>query len=180
MRFSLPLTIAFTGLLFASCAGTRIVGNDVELSHPVGRIGTSAAGGEMADAIAVAMNESERCDAQVLDIQATLTLLKELGIPSYHASRPANMERMKSKGLDAYLRVETTPRLTGGDPGSIEVKLLSTHDPNQCVQFVWHNAWGGMPGSTADRVMRKGPAAAAKEIATELVRRLAPASVQEP
>ena len=101
-----------------------------------------------------------------------LRLVKKLGIPSVQASRPQNLKLLKSEGLDAYLRVATTLKSLTGEPESVEVKLLSTHDPAQFIQFVWNNGWG-IPGSLADAVARVDQSEAAAEIAAEIVRRLA-------
>lgn len=180
MRYSLSLLAVFLGSHLCSCVGTRIVGNDVQIPHAIEKIATSPSGGEMADAIATALSQSETYDLEVLDTSATLSLLTELEIPSVRASLPENMEHMRARGVDAYLRIEMTHHLISEDPGDVNVRLFSTHHPEQCLQFTWHNARGGMRGSLADASMRKGRSAAADEIAAELVRRLTPSLTPNP
>lgn len=174
MKKWLFLLVVLPGLLLASCRSTAIVGEDSQILHPVVRIGTSPSGGDTADLVANQLNGSEGGSIHALTTQETLTILKELGVPSVRASTPENLKLLRSRGLDAYLRIEMRQHVVSEDPDSIDVKLFSTHDSAQRIAFVWHNARGGMKGSPADATMRKDQAEAAREITAELLRRLAP------
>ena len=49
--------------------------------------------------------------------RSTITMLERLGIPSVQASRKQNLERLKSEGLDAYLRGTATRTFIGANQG---------------------------------------------------------------
>ncbi|MFT7485830.1 MAG: hypothetical protein ACI9F9_001681 [Candidatus Paceibacteria bacterium] len=173
MRFPNFIIGALTAICFASCAGPDIAGNHTVFSHEVSVIGTSARGGEMTKAIVASMNESESCEASVMTTDASVDALKGLNIKSVQASRPENLAKLRELGWDAFLRIDTTNNPMADSPKSVTVTLISTHDPEQVIEFVWTNAWGGMPGSLADASMRKGLADAAALVSDELTARLA-------
>ncbi len=172
MRFRSLIVTVCTLLVFTACAGPDIVGNETVFSRPVKIIGTSAAGGEIADGISLAINESDETDVQVLDVKTSLAVLKELGIQSVHASRPENLAKLRERGWDAYLRVETKRHKVSSDPGEVTVVLIHVHQPEERIEFVWSNAWGGAPGSLADASMRLDSSEAAIAISEALIQRI--------
>jgi hypothetical protein len=58
---------------------------------------------------------------------------------------------------------------------SVAVTVNSTRTSGMIGGINWKNSWGGMPGSPADMVMRKGLNEAAHEIAKALAKQLGPA-----
>lgn len=176
MRHFLVCLLALMATFTTSCRGTRIIGNDVQIEHALTKVATLPVGGELASRIATTLNHSEAQEAHFLSTKDTADLLTRLKISSLRISRPENIEQLVAEGVDAYLRIEVGKHLLGSATDRIEVKLFSTHDPDVCLQFVWHNARGGMKGSLADASMRKDDAIAIEEICAELLRRLNPST----
>jgi hypothetical protein len=155
-----------------SCAGASVVAEDNSISHQVARIAMSASGGEFADAIVKEMRDSEQNTAEVMDTHSTMELLERLGMKNIHATLPEGLELLRADGIDAWMKAAEAAHPTSDTPQSVDIVLTSTHDLRQFIKFTWINAWGGMKGSIADAVMRKGRTAAAKAVADEIVRRL--------
>lgn len=152
-----------------SCAGTQVSEVRSTIEHQISVIGTAPVGGEIADSIASAFADSDATSVQVLNTTETAALLKELNLSSSKALLEENLRLLRQRGLDAWLVLESQAHMVSSDPGSIRLRLASTHAIDQEISFRWKNAWGGMPGSLADATMRRTRAQAAKELADELM-----------
>ena len=122
----------------------------------------------------VASGAERQNTAEVMDTHSTMELLKRLDMKNIHATLPGNLELLRADGIDAWMKASEATHPTSDTPQSVDIILTSTHDLKQFIKFTWINAWGGMRGSIADAVMRKGRKAAAKGVADEIVRRLHP------
>ena len=108
---------------------------------------------------------------RIIDANQTTNLLIRLNIDEIEISLPQNLDRIKQRGIDAYLSV----RSVGGRGGTVEsatATVLSTDTGNMLAGVSWQNAWGGQSGSIADRMMRKGLTDAAVEMASALAQRI--------
>lgn len=172
MRLCIAARILFVGLSLISCSGPRTVGSDNSIRHEVRRIALSPSGGAFVDAIAQNVRDSENNTAELLSTQSTAELLKRLGVMGARATQPESLAQLRAEGIDAWMRVEVGAHQIADTPQNVEVRVTSTHDAQQFIDFKWHNGQGGMRGSIADATMRKNSATAAKLIAEELVERL--------
>ena len=86
-------------------------------------------------------------------------------------ARPEGLGRLRDQGIDAMLVV----RSGGGydqQPQNASARMNSTHNGQVLAGVTWQNGFGGVAGSPADRVMRKGLSEAASEIAAALAERI--------
>ena len=155
------------------------MGTDDFIRHPVARLAVSPSGGEMAEAIAASLREKGG-DMEILDPAATAQILRETGIMGPQATLPENLAKLRSRSIDAWLRADFGTHAIADVPQNISVRISSTHDAAQFIDFVWHNAWGGMRGSLADATMRKGPEKAVDEVTDAILERLAQRNDVEP
>ena len=162
----------FSCLLMA-CGGSRIDGQTIRMDHPVNCIAISPGSSEIGHGIEQGLVDSELYRGKIVGSDAAVNLLHELGIRSPKATLPENLARLNERGVDAWLRVEASNAVLSDAPKTVLVRMASTHSPDQSIEFVWHNAWGGMPGSPADYMMKAGAFKAGKSIAEELARILA-------
>jgi hypothetical protein len=122
---------------------------------------------ELGDAVGV---ELAKHGYTVVD---TMAILAKYDLPPKNALDPREMEALKKEGIDAVVSVSSVGSVMGG-PGMrhANAKVISTSTSRQIGEIDWNNSWGGMPGSLADYMMRKGVAGAAREIADALAKLL--------
>lgn len=160
-------------IALASCGGSRIEGRVVKLTHPIASIAIAPGSDEIGKGVAQGLAESESFGGRVIDSDESASILQQLALPSPKASLPENLPRLREAGIHAWLRLESTNALMGSTPKTVRVRLASTASPDEHVEFLWHNAWGGMPGSPADHMAKVGPFKAGQSIAAELAKILA-------
>jgi hypothetical protein len=127
-------------------------------------------GGLLADAVGIELSNR---GFTVIDQASTSKTMVRLNLNEIEITKPEGLARLKEQGIDAFLIV----RAAGGydqQPQSASARMTSTHNAQLLAGISWQNGWGGQAGSVADRVMRKGLAEAATEIADALVARLKP------
>jgi len=173
------LTIGLLSLLSA-CGGARVVGSDNFIKHPIHRIAVSPSGGDVADAIVQRLREKEGGKLEVMGTKATAEMLQRTKVMSIKATTPESLAILKREGIDAWLRMESAAHPSSDTPQNVNVRMTSTHDPLQYIDFLWHNGWGGMRGSLADATMRRGRDDALDAVTDEIVARLAQAITVEP
>lgn len=171
-RPALVLSLASLASL-VSCGASRIEGRVVNMAHPIESIAIAPGSGEIGEGVSQGLADSKSFRGRVIDSEQSAALLQQLGIPSPKATLPENLPHLREAGVQAWLRLESTNALMGSAPRTVRVRLTSTLTPDQGVEFLWHNAWGGMPGSPADHMAKAGPLKAGQSIAAELARILA-------
>jgi hypothetical protein len=125
-------------------------------------------GGLMADAVGV---ELANRGFTVIDPASTSNMMIRLNLNEVEIARPEGMAKLRDQGIDALLVVKTA----GGydqQPQSASARMNSTRSGQLLAGVTWQNGYGGMAGSPADRIMRKGLSEAAAEIADALAARV--------
>ena len=125
-------------------------------------------GGLLADAIGVELSNR---GFTVIDSSSTSSMMIRLNLNEVEIAKPEGLNKLKDQGIDAILVV----RSAGGkddNPQSASARMNSTENGQVLAGVTWQNGFGGQAGSISDRVMRKGLADAAAEIATALVARV--------
>ena len=109
----------------------------------------------------------------VLNENATAALLAKANLTPSALDTPEGLAALNKAGVGGILRVSSSASRMGG-PGMRHVRATvnSTRTTDQICEVDWTNSWSGMPGSTADHVMRKGAESAAEEIADHLAKPL--------
>ena len=163
--FALPLSVALAG-----CASSTIssLPAATQAKHAVKTIAFAPGGGLLADAVGV---ELANRGFTVIDSATTTPMMIRLNLSEIELASPVGLSKFKEQGVDAYPIVRTA----GGydqNPQSATVRINSTHNGQVLAGLTWQNGWGGVAGSPADRVMRRGLADAANEIANSLVSRV--------
>lgn len=154
------------------CASSRLSTLPVlgKVSHPIKAIALAPDGGLLADAVGVELSNK---GFTVVDSVATSKLMVRLNLNEVEIAKPEGLAKLKDQGIDAFLTV----RAAGGydqQPQSASARVNSTHTGQVIAGISWQNGWGGQAGSIADRMMRKGLAEAAAEIADALVASIRP------
>ncbi|HET8998000.1 MAG TPA: hypothetical protein VFN42_15125 [Acetobacteraceae bacterium] len=86
---------------------------------------------------------------------------------------PDSLHALVDHQVDAVLVLRTGAALMGASEiRHAKVAATSTRTQKAIGDIQWDNAWGGMPGSPADHMMRRGPETVAHEIADALARLL--------
>lgn len=160
----------FVSSCLGGCASSSIssLPASTQAKHLVRTIAFAPGGGLLADAVSV---ELANHGFTVIDGATTSSMLVRLNLNEVEIARPEGLAKLKDQGIDAYLVV----RAAGGydqNPQSASVRLNSTHNGQILAGLTWQNGWGGVAGSPADRIMRKGLAEAAAEIGNALVSRV--------
>ena len=166
-RLSLALGTLAT---LAGCASSKVsslpVSSTTEQSVKV--IAFAPGGGVLADAIGVELSNR---GLTVIDSAATSSMMIRLNLNEVEITKPEGLNKLKGQGIDAILVV----RSAGGhddNPQSASARMNSTKNGQVLAGVTWQNGFGGQAGSISDRVMRKGLADAAAEIATALIARV--------
>ena len=109
----------------------------------------------------------------VIDANGATSLLAKNGVSRAPVLNPQALAALAKDGVDAVVSVSAEASVIGGPPmRHVKTKVTSTRTQREIGTVEWHNAWGGMPGSPADYMSRKGMPAAAKEIADALAKLL--------
>lgn len=140
----------------------------VKAAHPVRAIAMAPEGGLLAEAVGI---ELSNLGYTIIDSSSTSKLLVRLNMDEIEVATPQGLEKLKTKGIDAYLTVKGASAYDGQIQNA-SARASSTHTGRIIAGVIWQNGWGGMAGSIADRTMRKGLAEAAQEIAHSLARAL--------
>lgn len=153
-------------ILLSSCASSRVstapVGTNSK--HPVQSIAMAPEGGLLAEAVGI---ELANLGYTLFDSASTSRLLVRLNLDEFEVATPQGISKLAEKGIDAYLTVKTA----GGYDDQVQsasARATSTHNGKIIAGVSWQNGWGGAAGSPVDRMMRKGLAQTAKEIAVSL------------
>ena len=154
----------------AGCAASKVSSLPVSSAavQSVKVIAFAPGGGVLADAIGVELSNR---GLTVIDSAATSSMMIRLNLNEVEITKPEGLNKLKGQGIDAILVV----RAAGGqddNPQSASARMNSTQNGQVLAGVTWQNGFGGQAGSMADRVMRKGLADAAAEIATSLVARV--------
>lgn len=158
-------------LLVAGCGTSQTSSLPTTHGATVKTIAMMPGGGLLADAVAVELSAR---GFRIVDSAATSSLIVRLKLNEVEIAQAAGLSKFKSQGVDAVLVV----RSVGGQdqqPQSASARMSSTETGALIAGVTWQNGFGGQAGSIADRVMRKGLAQAATEIASELAARVSPA-----
>jgi hypothetical protein len=153
-----------------ACASSKISSAPVanQAKHNVRSIAFMPGGGLLADAVGV---ELANRGLTVIDSASTSSMMIRLNLNEIEITRPEGLAKFKEQGIDAVLVV----RGGGGYdqlPQSATARMNSTHNGQVLAGVTWQNGFGGMAGSPADRVMRRGLSDAANEIASALMERI--------
>lgn len=159
-------TVLFALFLVAGCASSKVsqlpVANSA--SHPVRAIAMAPEGGLLAEAVGIELSNR---GYTIIDSSSTSKLMIRLNIDEIEIATPQGLEKLKSKGIDAFLTIKGTGAYDHLVQ-SASARATSTHTGRIIAGVSWQNGWGGKAGSMADRTMRKGLAEAAQEIADAL------------
>ncbi|CAN7780840.1 hypothetical protein LJR296_007991 [Cupriavidus necator] len=131
-------------------------------------IALTPGGGLMADAVGV---ELANRGFTIIDPSSTSNMMIRLNLNEVEVAKPEGLTKLREQGIDALLIVRTV----GGydqQPQSASARMNSTQSGQLLAGVTWQNGYGGMAGSPADRVMRKGLSEAAIEIADALAARV--------
>jgi hypothetical protein len=159
------------GLLITGCASSRVSSLPTSSSvrtAPIQVIALDPNGQLLCEAVGV---ELANKGYTIIDSAATAKLLSSLGVGPAQMQQPQALSKMRAEGIHAVLVVKAA----GGydmQPQSASVRLSSTQGGQTIAGLTWQNGYGGMAGSVADRMMRKGLTDAAAEIADALQARL--------
>lgn len=159
-----PVAIAL--VLMAGCASSKVSQLPVasSASHPVRAIAMAPEGGLLAEAVGI---ELSNLGYTITDSSSTSKLMIRLNIEEIEIATPQGFEKLKSKGIDAFLTVKGAGAYDD-QVQSASARASSTHTGRIIAGVSWQNGWGGQAGSIVDRAMRKGLAEAAQEIASAL------------
>jgi hypothetical protein len=109
----------------------------------------------------------------VVEARAVTALLANHKVNLAAVPAPQELAALREEGVEAVLSVSSTGSGIGGPRmRHVKVRVTSTRTSTMIGEIDWNNSWGGMPGSPADAIMRKGPAEAAPEIAEALTKLL--------
>ena len=140
----------------------------VSATHSVRAIAMAPEGGLLAEAVGI---ELSNIGYTIIDCSTTSKLLIRLNIDEIELAKPQGLEKLRDKGIDAYLTVKGAGAYDG-QIQSASARASSTHTGCIISGVSWQNGWGGRVGSIQDRIMRKGLAEAAQEIARALANSL--------
>lgn len=162
--------------LVTACASSKISSHPVSgQQHAVKVIAFAPGGGMLSEAVGV---ELSNMGFVIVDASSTSSLLVRMNLNEMQINRPESLARFRNQGIDAILVV----RAAGGydqQPQSASARMSSTQTGQILAGVTWQNGFGGVAGSPADRIMRKGLGDAASEIAAALASRIG-TSPQEP
>ncbi|MGA7713898.1 MAG: hypothetical protein WCA81_18540 [Rhizomicrobium sp.] len=100
-------------------------------------------------------------------------LLTKYDLARANLFAPSALSALEKEGVDAVVSVDSRSASMGGPSmRHIVVSATSTHTQKQIGTFHWNNAWGGMPGSPADFMMRDSRTEAVEKIAESLAQLL--------
>lgn len=152
--------------IMSGCASSQVSRLPVAAkpSHPVKAIALAPEGGLLAEAVGI---ELSNLGYTIIDSSSTSKLMVRLNIDEVEIATPQGLEKLKNKGIDAFLTVKGSGAYDG-QVQNASARASSTHTGRIIAGVSWQNGWGGQAGSIADRTMRKGLTEAAQEIAHAL------------
>lgn len=152
--------------LLSGCGSSKLSTLPVmhEEQHSVQIIALAPEGGLLAEAVGIELSNR---GYTIIDSASTSKLLIRLNIGELEVANPQALQKLEEKGIDAYLTVKSAGAYDG-QVQSASARATSTHSGKIIAGISWQNGWGGMAGSPADRMMRKGLAEAAQEIGEAL------------
>jgi hypothetical protein len=166
-------------LVIAGCAGSKSVETKASdyVAHSVRTLAIAPSddlfikdSGQLADMIGAGLTIQ---GYSVVDEKATIALLAKYNISSVDVLAPQALAALAKEGVDAVMSVTSKSADIGGPTMRyVKATVTSVRTSKEIGQIDWTNSWGGMPGSPADHMARKNPAAAAKEIVAALVKLL--------
>lgn len=156
--------------LVTACASSKISSQPVsgQRQHVVKVIAFAPGGGMLSEAVGV---ELSNMGFVIIDASSTSSMLVRMNLNEVQINQPESLAKFRNQGIDAILVV----RAAGGydqQPQSASARMSSTQTGQILAGVTWQNGFGGMSGSPADRIMRKGLADAAAEIAAALASRI--------
>lgn len=166
MKIFKPISLIFLALILASCASSKVsrLPTASQPTHSVKAIAMAPEGGLLAEAVGI---ELSNFGYTIIDSSSTSKLMVRLNIDEIEIATPQGLEKLKAKGIDAYLTVKSAGAYDY-QVQSASARASSTHTGRIIAGVSWQNGWGGRAGSIVDRTMRKGLAEAAQEIASSL------------
>jgi len=170
MGKAISFFLVTVALFLTGCASSKVSSLPVsnQAKHTVKVIAFAPGGGLLADSVGVELSNR---GFTVIDASTTSSMMVRLNLNEIEIARPEGLAKFKDQGIDAILTV----RGGGGYdqlPQSVSARMNSTHNGQVLAGVTWQNGYGGAAGSPVDRVMRKGLAEAAAEIATALADRV--------
>jgi len=170
MGKAISLFFVTVALFLTGCASSKVSSLPVsnQAKHMVKVIAFAPGGGLLADSVGVELSNR---GFTVIDASTTSSMMIRLNLNEIEIARPEGLAKFKNQGIDAILTV----RGGGGYdelPQSASARMNSTHNGQVLAGVTWQNGFGGAAGSPADRLMRKGLADAAAEIAAALAERV--------
>ena len=172
MRNIQIISLCLLAFFVSACASSKVSNLPIASSatHPVRAIAMAPEGGLLAEAVGI---ELSNLGYTIIDSASTSNLLVRLNMDEFEVSTPQGLEKLKTKGIDAYLTVKSAGAYDG-QPQSASARASSTHSGRIIAGVNWQNGWAGHPGSIADMAMqmRKGLIGASQEIATSLAKSL--------
>jgi hypothetical protein len=167
IRFALS---ALAIILTTACASSKISSLPVsgQRQQVINVIAFAPGGGMLSEAVGV---ELSNMGFTIIDAASTSDMLVRMNLNEVQITRPESLSKFRNQGVDAILVV----RAAGGydyQPQSASARMSSTQNGQILVGVTWQNGYGGMSGSPADRMMRKGLTDAAAEIAASLASRI--------
>lgn len=164
-------TFLLAGFLLSGCASSSMSRADVpaRLQHAVARVAILPSSGQIGDAIGAALIKQ---DMRVIRSWELSELMARLNIKEAEIDKPGNLALLKAEGIDVLLSAQSIGALD--HPDSVTALLRSTHTGQYVADLTWRNAFGGLPGSPADMIMRKPLSSAVSEMGGELIKTLKP------
>lgn len=162
-RFLVSLLVL---LPLISCAGTKVSTTQARAyTGPAIRVIALSPGcGVLCEAIGV---ELFNLGYQIVEPAETGRVVGRESAVEFEVASGEGLQALRARGVQALLVVKSVAGYDGM-PQSATVRITSTADGTMLAAMSWQNAWGGMTGSPADRMMRKGLSEAAREIVKSL------------
>ncbi len=165
LLLSLPLLAACQG-------GTKLVVADTIIppKAPLRLIATVAKQSDFSDKF---LEELSNRGYGVLDQGRTSALLRKLDLDTSDITDATTLTELNARRVDAVMKIAVTMMDTRAELlENVKITVFGTDGGPLLASIDWTNGWGGMPGSPADRSMRKNIANSAREVALALTRQL--------
>jgi hypothetical protein len=131
---------------------------------PAGKIGLAPGGGVLADAIGVELFQRGFDTVDSVDIGSAVA---HDNMNEFSFTSPVTLTELSNQGIDTLLIVKSAGAYDGL-PEAATVRIVQTKTGKTIAAINWQNGYGGRQGSIADRTMREGLVAAAKQIVDQL------------
>lgn len=163
------LVILWWSLALVACAGSSAVSmrGGEPLPHAVRGVAMAPSSSPLGAVLAV---ELSRRGLHVVDVTQAAGQ-GDAGVVRGGPLSMRDLEALRARGVDAVISVAATSGYDGSAHNAV-VRVSSTHTGAVLGGVSWQNGWGGMPGSIADRVQRRGLVDVARELADALMPQL--------